>query len=188
MNKDGKNEVNGKVNSKGAMPLTNAGEIILRLMEASGTSSDGQLATIFRIYRQNISNARGKNKVPSDWILKIGEKYGYSLDWLQYGIEPKKRGERKKDAPELNGALNKVEEDIWQVAEQAAVFNRAERMPYPGLEKAYIEQTKKLTVYMEKRIEDLEKRVEELEKENADLKRRLKEKESPEKKAAAGER
>jgi len=165
-----KKEFNSKVNSNDKMLLTETEGVLNRLKEACNVKSDTKLATILRIRRQGIGAARKKEKIPHSWIFKISEQTGYSTDWLGYGKGSKKIDERKKDAPGSEGTLyNKVEENAGRVVEQEFAFNRAEKLPDPELKKVFIESIRKLTAY-------LEKRVEELEKENADLKKQLKEK------------
>ena len=60
-------------------------EIIGRLKEALGVTSDGQLATYLGISRQNIGAARKRQDVPPGWIYKVAALTGSSMDWIRFG-------------------------------------------------------------------------------------------------------
>jgi hypothetical protein len=68
-------------------------EIIGRLKEALGVTSDGQLANYLGISRQNIGAARKRRDVPPGWIYKVAALTGCSMDWLRFGHGAKIRGE-----------------------------------------------------------------------------------------------
>jgi hypothetical protein len=70
-------------------------EIIGRLKEALGVTSDGQLANYLGISRQNIGAARKRQDVPPGWIYKVAALTGCSMDWLRFGHGAKIRGEYK---------------------------------------------------------------------------------------------
>ena len=73
--------------------MTETEAIIGRLKEATGVTSDGQLASYLGISRQNIGAARKRDDVPSGWIYKVAELTGCSMDWLQFGHGTKIRAE-----------------------------------------------------------------------------------------------
>jgi hypothetical protein len=68
-------------------------EIIGRLKEALGVTSDEQLANYLGISRQNIGAARKRKDVPPGWIYKVAALTGCSMDWLRFGQGAKIRGE-----------------------------------------------------------------------------------------------
>ena len=68
-------------------------EIIGRLKEVLGITSDGQLASYLGISRQNIGAARKRQDVPPGWIYKVAALTGCSMDWLRFGHGAKIRGE-----------------------------------------------------------------------------------------------
>ena len=72
-------------NSKLESISTETDEIIGRLKEAVGVSSDGQLAHYLGISRQNIGAARKRQDVPPGWIYKVATLTGCSMDWLHFG-------------------------------------------------------------------------------------------------------
>jgi hypothetical protein len=78
---------NNKLNNS----LAETEEIIGRLKEVVGVTSDGQLANYLGISRQNIGAARKRGDVPPGWINKVAESSGYSMDWLRFGHGPKIR-------------------------------------------------------------------------------------------------
>jgi hypothetical protein len=68
-------------------------EIISRLKEVIGVTTDGQLANYLGISRQNIGAARKRGDVPPSWINKVAASSGCSMDWLRFGHGPKIRGD-----------------------------------------------------------------------------------------------
>ena len=68
-------------------------EIIGRLKEVLGITSDGRLANYLGISRQNIGAARKRQDVPPGWIYKVAVLTGCSMDWLRFGHGAKIRGE-----------------------------------------------------------------------------------------------
>ena len=71
--------------------LAETEEIIGRLKEVIGVTTDGQLANYLGILRQNIGAARKRGDVPPGWINKVAASSGCSMDWLQFGHGPKIR-------------------------------------------------------------------------------------------------
>jgi hypothetical protein len=71
--------------------LTETEEIIGRLKEVIGVTTDGQLANYLGISRQNIGASRKRGDVPPGWINKVAASSGCSMDWLQFGHGPKIR-------------------------------------------------------------------------------------------------
>jgi len=71
--------------------LAETEEIIGRLKEVVGVTTDGQLANYLGISRQNIGAARKRGDVPPGWINKVAASSGCSMDWLQFGHGPKIR-------------------------------------------------------------------------------------------------
>jgi hypothetical protein len=73
--------------------VAEAEEIIGRLKEVIGVTTDGQLANYLGISRQNIGAARKRGDVPPSWINKVAASSGCSMDWLRFGHGPKIRGD-----------------------------------------------------------------------------------------------
>ena len=79
---------------------TETKEIIGRLKDALGVTSDGQLAKYLGISRQNIGASRKRQDVPPGWIYKVAALSGCSMDWLRFGQGAKTRrdyGAEKSD-------------------------------------------------------------------------------------------
>ena len=68
-------------------------EVIGRLKEALGVTSDGQMANYLGISRQNIGASRKRQDVPPGWIYKVAVLTGCSMDWLRFGKGAKIRRE-----------------------------------------------------------------------------------------------
>jgi Bacteriophage CI repressor helix-turn-helix domain len=108
--------VNSEVNGNSEMPLTNPAEIIERMKEASGTSTDVDLAQVIGKHKQNITNAK-KRGVPLNWVLEISTQFDYSLDWLVHGEEPRKRVDRSIEGEKRPPIDNKLLENIIAAVE-----------------------------------------------------------------------
>jgi len=56
-----------------------------RAFEATGAGSQNELASILRINRSAITQARNKDSIPAKWLLKLYRQYGLNPDWLETG-------------------------------------------------------------------------------------------------------
>lgn len=60
--------------------------LIKRILNATGISSQSELANELEINRSGITHARNKNKIPDKWILKLYRKFGFNPKWIESGI------------------------------------------------------------------------------------------------------
>lgn len=63
-------------------------EIFERIKVATNTRTQVELAEVLDIRQSSISDAKRRDSVPSDWYLKLFEKYGLNPDWLKSGLGP----------------------------------------------------------------------------------------------------
>lgn len=66
--------------------LRQAGPAIERLKTATSSRTDRELATFLSVSSAAISNARKNARVPADWFLLVGQRTGWSIDWLVSGL------------------------------------------------------------------------------------------------------
>lgn len=59
-----------------------------RLLEASGTKTDSELARVLGISPQSVNGARERGSVPPAWVQSYAEISGVSSDWLFFGRGP----------------------------------------------------------------------------------------------------
>lgn len=59
-----------------------------RLMNATGISSQSELARELGINRSGITHARNKNRIPDKWIVKLFRRFGISPAWVDTGRGP----------------------------------------------------------------------------------------------------
>lgn len=59
-----------------------------RIFEATGISSQTELASALNINRSAITQARKKDSIPDKWILKLYKTFGLSPDWVESGSGP----------------------------------------------------------------------------------------------------
>jgi phage repressor protein C with HTH and peptisase S24 domain len=71
------------------MPITKFEAFLRRVYEATGISSQNELALAMQINRSAITQARKKNSIPATWILKLYRAYKLNPDWIETGIGPR---------------------------------------------------------------------------------------------------
>ena len=64
-----------------------------RLLEASGSKNDSELARVLNISPQSVNGARKRGEVPPAWVQSYAEMSGVSSDWLFFGRGPKYSGD-----------------------------------------------------------------------------------------------
>lgn len=70
------------------MPFVKFEDILKRIFEATGISSQTELASTLGINRSAITQARKKDAMPDKWILKLYRIYGLNPNWIENGTEP----------------------------------------------------------------------------------------------------
>jgi len=59
--------------------------LIKRILDATGISSQTELALALEINRSGITHARKKNQIPDKWIVKLYRKFGFNPKWIETG-------------------------------------------------------------------------------------------------------
>nr|WP_320192111.1 S24 family peptidase [uncultured Desulfobacter sp.] len=59
--------------------------LIHRIMDATGISSQAELAKELGINRSGITHARNKNHIPDNWIVKLFRRFRVNPDWVDTG-------------------------------------------------------------------------------------------------------
>jgi len=62
-------------------------ETITRLLSATNSRNESELAKALEITSQSVSQAKKKDHIPPQWFAKISQSYGVTLDWLLHGHE-----------------------------------------------------------------------------------------------------
>lgn len=62
--------------------------LISRIMNATGISSQAELAKELGINRSGITHARNKNHIPDNWIIKLFRRFRVNPDWVETGKGP----------------------------------------------------------------------------------------------------
>lgn len=70
------------------MTIRNFESFIQRVYEATGISSQMELASSLQIHRSAITQARRKDSIPDKWILQLYKIYGLNPEWLETGLGP----------------------------------------------------------------------------------------------------
>lgn len=60
--------------------------LLKRILDATGISSQSELANELEINRSGITHARNNNKIPDKWIVKLYRKFGFNPQWIETGI------------------------------------------------------------------------------------------------------
>jgi len=63
-------------------------EAYQRIQFATNTRTQVELANVLEIRQSSISDAKRRNSIPSDWYMKLFEKFGLNPDWLRHGSGP----------------------------------------------------------------------------------------------------
>ncbi len=63
-------------------------QLLARLLEATGVSSQSELARELGINRSGITHARNKNHIPDNWIVKLFRRFGVNPQWVDTGSGP----------------------------------------------------------------------------------------------------
>ncbi len=63
-------------------------EVFERIKLSTHTRTQVELAEVLDIRQSSISDAKRRNSVPSDWYMKLFEKFGLNPDWLKKGVGP----------------------------------------------------------------------------------------------------
>lgn len=63
-------------------------EIFERIKLATRTRTQIELANVLDIRQSSISDAKRRNSVPSDWCMKLFERFGLNPDWIKKGTGP----------------------------------------------------------------------------------------------------
>ncbi|MBU1341480.1 MAG: helix-turn-helix domain-containing protein [Proteobacteria bacterium] len=60
--------------------------LMKRILDATGISSQSELAKELDINRSGITHARNNNKIPDKWIVKLYRKFGFNPKWIETGV------------------------------------------------------------------------------------------------------
>ncbi len=59
-----------------------------RIKFATGTKTQVEIAELLEIRQSSISDAKRRNSVPAEWVMKLFEKFGLNPDWIKQGVGP----------------------------------------------------------------------------------------------------
>lgn len=68
--------------------MSNFDEIFERIKYATHARTQIELATVLDIRQSSISDAKRRNSIPSDWCMKLFERFGLNPDWVKKGTGP----------------------------------------------------------------------------------------------------
>ncbi len=94
--------------------------IYKRILYVSNSETQMELASVLNISQSSISDAKRRKSIPSDWLVKLYDKFGVNPDWIRYNKEPL----YMRSLPELgknSGSL--LHEDTENLGFIAPVFN-----------------------------------------------------------------
>ena len=63
-------------------------EVYDRIRCATNARTQTELAAVLEIRQSSISDAKRRNSIPSDWYMKLFEKFGLNPDWIKNGTGP----------------------------------------------------------------------------------------------------
>ncbi len=59
-----------------------------RIKFSTGTKTQVEIAELLEIRQSSISDAKRRNSVPAEWVMKLFEKFGLNPDWIKQGVGP----------------------------------------------------------------------------------------------------
>lgn len=84
-------------------------DIYKRILFAANCQTQMELAGILEISQSSISDAKRRQSIPSDWLIKLYDKFGVNPDWLREKKEPMYlRGITNLDGEHANVVLEDV--------------------------------------------------------------------------------
>lgn len=63
-----------------------------RVFQLTGSSTQVDLADLLRIKQSSISDAKKRNAIPAEWLIKLLRLKGVNPEWILTGLGPKKLG------------------------------------------------------------------------------------------------
>ena len=88
------------------MTPTKFESFLKRVFEATGITSQAELASILNINRSAITQARKKDSIPDKWILQLYRSFGLNPDWVETGIS--QNFQEKSDSDSIYKNIPKV--------------------------------------------------------------------------------
>ena len=88
------------------MATTKFESFLKRVFEATGITSQAELASILNINRSAITQARKKDSIPDKWILQLYRSFGLNPDWVETGIS--QNFQEKSDSDSIYKNIPKV--------------------------------------------------------------------------------
>ena len=88
------------------MAITKFDSFLKRVFEATGITSQTELASALNINRSAITQARKKDSIPDKWILQLYRSFGLNPDWLETGNG--QRFHKKPDSDSIYKNIPKV--------------------------------------------------------------------------------
>ena len=80
------------------MATTKFESFLKRVFEATGITSQTELASALNINRSAITQARKKDSIPDKWILQLYRSFGLNPDWVETGISHNFQKESDSDS------------------------------------------------------------------------------------------
>lgn len=68
--------------------MTHFDEVFERIKYATQAKTQVELANVLDIRQSSISDAKRRNSIPSDWCIKLFERFGLNPDWIKKGVGP----------------------------------------------------------------------------------------------------
>lgn len=63
-------------------------DIYKRILFAANAHTQMELAAVLEISQSSISDAKRRQSIPSDWLIKLYDKFGVNPDWLRFQKDP----------------------------------------------------------------------------------------------------
>lgn len=115
-------------------------DIYKRILFAANCQTQMELASILEISQSSISDAKRRQSIPSDWLIKLYDRFGVNPDWLREKKEPMYlRGITNIDGEHANivledvsrGFIAKVYETFCEKTDDSYTFKTIDEIVLP---------------------------------------------------------
>lgn len=112
----------------GSLPQSDFESQYKRVFEAAGCGTQVELAAVLEVRQSSISDAKRRQSVPSDWLMKLFEKRRINPDWIRTGLGGRvvqTTGEAGRELPAFTVIERRPAEDCTTDELLAEIMRRA---------------------------------------------------------------
>ena len=89
--------------------MDNFKDVYARMLFAANVRTQAELAQVLGIRQSSISDAKKRNRIPSEWFMRLYDACGVEVDWQRFGTGPvytENMGQHAGEGKESGGCLH----------------------------------------------------------------------------------